>query len=67
MDKKPEEIKQEFNQLFDINLNGNWEHFKGSLEEIKAELVGMSSEQIKALRRVLNDRLNKGLNGIDKP
>ncbi len=38
--KTRDEIKKEFVELFEINLNGNWEHFKNGLEEIKAELVG---------------------------
>ncbi len=57
MDNHKEKIKYEFEQLFRVNLNGQYEEFEYSLEMIRNELRDMSNDEIKALRTHLKKKL----------
>lgn len=58
MTKIKKSIKQELEELYKINLNGGWETFKDSLEEIRWDMGELSDDERRALRCALKKKLD---------
>lgn len=56
MNKK--EVLAKLEQQFKLNLNGDWESFKTSLEHLRFEVDEMSQKDVKLLKKALCDRIN---------
>lgn len=55
------DIREELNSLLKRSLNGTYDSYKESCDEIRNELKDMSTEEIKILRDDLKRKLNKKL------
>jgi hypothetical protein len=57
MKQEIDRVKSELEELFRINLNGQWQVFKDSCDDIKEEMDGMTVSQLRAIKSRIKDKI----------
>jgi hypothetical protein len=53
-----QKVKAEIEELFKVNLNGGWQVFKSSCDEIKQELEELTLKEMRALKQKIQIKID---------